>query len=396
MTQAEEKQNPTRALALSGGGYRATLFALGSLWRLNELGMLGTFNRITAVSGGSILLGYLALHWDELTFDNKGVATNFKSLIAGPIQKFCSEGLDIKAGLKGLFSLRKTIGDEVAEAYNEKLFFNKSLKAIPHGESVPEFIFYATNYDTGSSVRITRDEVYDYKIGEAASHGISIATAVGASSAFPPVFSPVVIDSSGWQWKKTKYADLYDESEFHKRLVLCDGGLYDNLGLEAIWKKRKRSSDHFEQVFVCDAGAPLKMGFDMGKGLLAWFLKKSGLKRNWISQLSRMSDIMIEQQRALRKRELKENYEEGAYGGTYWGITTRIANYEVPSHIAEDNKLTGELAFIPTRLNAFKREDQGHLINWGYALVDSAVRSHVTPVAEAARTLPVPADPLTL
>ncbi len=31
---------PGIALALSGGGFRATLFHLGSLWRLNEMGWL--------------------------------------------------------------------------------------------------------------------------------------------------------------------------------------------------------------------------------------------------------------------------------------------------------------------------------------------------------------------
>ena len=44
-------------LALSGGGYRAMLFNLGSLWRLNELGWLRKIDMITSVSGGSILNG---------------------------------------------------------------------------------------------------------------------------------------------------------------------------------------------------------------------------------------------------------------------------------------------------------------------------------------------------
>ena len=40
----------TLGLALSGGGYRATLFGLGSLWRLNDAGLLGRLDRITSVS----------------------------------------------------------------------------------------------------------------------------------------------------------------------------------------------------------------------------------------------------------------------------------------------------------------------------------------------------------
>ncbi len=50
----------TMGLALSGGGYRATLFGLGSLWRLNDAGLPGSIDRSTGVSGGAILLGVLA------------------------------------------------------------------------------------------------------------------------------------------------------------------------------------------------------------------------------------------------------------------------------------------------------------------------------------------------
>src|SRR5260370_305678 len=46
-------------LAMSGGGFRATLFHLGALWRLNELGYLTKLDRISSVSGGSITTGVL-------------------------------------------------------------------------------------------------------------------------------------------------------------------------------------------------------------------------------------------------------------------------------------------------------------------------------------------------
>jgi hypothetical protein len=38
------------ALCLSGGGYRAMLFHLGALWRLNEVGYLPKLSRISSVS----------------------------------------------------------------------------------------------------------------------------------------------------------------------------------------------------------------------------------------------------------------------------------------------------------------------------------------------------------
>src|SRR3981081_428864 len=49
-------------LCLSGGGFRATLFHLGALRRVNELGVLSRtdFRTVASVSGGSIMSAQLA------------------------------------------------------------------------------------------------------------------------------------------------------------------------------------------------------------------------------------------------------------------------------------------------------------------------------------------------
>jgi len=69
------------ALCLSGGGYRAMLFHLGVLWRLNEAGVLPKLDRVSTVSGGSITAGVLALNWEQLEFDDNGRANVFDSEI---------------------------------------------------------------------------------------------------------------------------------------------------------------------------------------------------------------------------------------------------------------------------------------------------------------------------
>jgi NTE family protein len=82
----EQKQpNPGIALCLSGGGYRAMVFHLGSLWRLNETGLLKKINRISSVSGGSITAGMLGLQWKKLNFDKEGVAGNLIDLVINPV-----------------------------------------------------------------------------------------------------------------------------------------------------------------------------------------------------------------------------------------------------------------------------------------------------------------------
>ncbi len=383
----------TSALALSGGGYRATLFALGSLWRLNKLGILKNLNRITAVSGGSIALAYLALHWKELIFDKNGIAQNFQEVVVDPLQIFCSKRLDVKTVTFGWIHPLKTVGEKLAEAYDDRLFHKALLSDIPVGDGIPEFIFYATNYTTGSSVRLTPTHISDYKLGKTPStYDITLSQAIASSSAFPPLLSPIIFNSKKWEWIKTDYAFLHDETSLKKRLVLADGGLYDNLGVEAIWKEKKDEDDYYDNVLVCDAGAPFTYGFDSkGSNIFSKLLHVTGLKRNIVSQFYRMTDVMIDQQRSLRKRQLIQNYNNKVYGGAYWGITTKISAYDEAEHkLAVDNKTTKDISKIGTRLTAFSKKEQALLINWGYALCDAAMRNYVDKNLKISQTLPLP------
>src|SRR5437879_8062900 len=81
------------ALSLSGGGFRAALFHLGALRRLNEVGLLSELNTITSVSGGSIANGLLAKAWPTLTPNGAGTFTNFEPAYEAPLRDFCSHDL---------------------------------------------------------------------------------------------------------------------------------------------------------------------------------------------------------------------------------------------------------------------------------------------------------------
>src|SRR5262245_34449293 len=90
---AEERRG--LAIALSGGGYRAALFDLGALRRLNELGVLTRARTITSVSGGSVASAQLARHrlehpdaWRQATIPR------FEEEIAVPLRAFA--GHDIR------------------------------------------------------------------------------------------------------------------------------------------------------------------------------------------------------------------------------------------------------------------------------------------------------------
>src|SRR6516165_5158432 len=52
-------------LALSGGGFRASLYHLGLVRFLRDAGILSSVSQITSVSGGSIFAAHLVLNWDR-------------------------------------------------------------------------------------------------------------------------------------------------------------------------------------------------------------------------------------------------------------------------------------------------------------------------------------------
>src|SRR5436305_13757386 len=54
-------------LALSGGGFRATLYHLGLLRFLRDADLLRQVTHITSVSGGSIMAAHLVLNWENYT-----------------------------------------------------------------------------------------------------------------------------------------------------------------------------------------------------------------------------------------------------------------------------------------------------------------------------------------
>src|SRR6188768_4298111 len=92
------------ALSLSGGGYRAMLFHIGALWRLNELGYLKGLKRVSSVSGGSITAGVLGFKWGQLGFGTNDVAANYVTEVVAPIRALASTSIDRASILGGLFT----------------------------------------------------------------------------------------------------------------------------------------------------------------------------------------------------------------------------------------------------------------------------------------------------
>lgn len=362
-----EPQSGT-GLCLSGGGYRAMLFHAGALIRLNQAGLLPRLDRVSSVSGGSILAGKLALEWDGLAW-REGVATDLEAKVIAPIRALARRTIDVSSAVEGKVLPLADAGDRLAAAYGEHLFGDATLGDLP---DAPRFVLCATNLESGALFRFTRDAVADWRVGRVRDPQLRLADAVAASSAFPPVLSPFDLDLRDAAWEDEEGSDLTDPG-YRGRLLLTDGGVYDNLGLEAVWKKCRT-------VLVSDAGGELQ--------------PDDAPSRLWGLQLLRVTRVIDHQVRALRKHQVVASLAAGTRDGAYWGIRSDVRGYPLADPLPVDGEHARVLAAVPTRLMRLGEQVQMGLINWGYAICDAAVRAWVEPRAPRPAGVPYPEAPI--
>lgn len=340
---------PGMALCLSGGGYRAMLFHVGSAWRLHEAGLLLHLKRVSSVSGGSITAGVVALAWPRLL-----AAESFADVVVKPIRSMADRTIDVGSILGGAL-LPGTIGDKVVGAYKKHLFGEKTLQDLP---DAPRFVFNASNVQSGALWRFSKPYMADYRVGMIKNPKIPIAVAVAASSAFPPFLSPARLELQETDFEPPTTEDLHFPP-YTTDVVLTDGGVYDNLGLETAWK-------NYDTVLVSDAGG--KLGADPDP------------KTDWARHSLRVTEVVDNQVRSLRKRQLIGSYcttGPDHRKGSHWGIRSHVANFDLADPLECPFDQTMQLAVVKTRLARVERRLQERIINWGYAITDAALRAHV-------------------
>ena len=315
-------------LCLSGGGFRAMIYHVGVLVRLNEFGFLPRLQEIASVSGGSITAGVLARAWRDLKFDAGGTATDLWEKACAPVLKFATVGVDVRAILTGLLP-GKTAAGCVAAAYDRHLFGGATLQDLP---DAPRFTFMSTNLQTGSGWRFSKEYAADYRVGRIDRPHLSLACVVGASSAFPPFLSPVKLEFESGSVIRTEGADLH-KPPYTERAVLTDGGVYDNLGLERVWRRCRT-------VLVSNAGRNTPdIGSPTGR---------------WVGQLFRTLHLVQQQAENSRRRILFGMNNFGQRRVAYWSIDTPIEAYGLPDALALPEGSAATASTLRTRLIRFQ------------------------------------------
>lgn len=376
-SQSEYLPEPKRqrrgvALCLSGGGFRASLFHLGALRRLNELGILSRVDMISSVSGGSIISAHLATRLDPWPADG-AAAPEWETDISASFRAYASKNVRTPALLRRLLPWNwprsGTGARALARSYERNLAHRGGtplrLSDLPER---PRFIFCATDMAFGVNWISTREWVGDYQVGYAPPPPAwTLGRAVAASSCFPPVFNPLPVELAPEQFAGGLALGRADYGDCVRGLRLTDGGNYDNLGLEPVWKQA-------EYVLVSDGGGVFQAEPD----------------RSLVWRLSRYTDILGNQVSALRKRWLISNFILGEMKGAYWGIGSDTAGYGGVVEGYSKELIREVVSKVRTDLDAFSAAEASVLENHGYMLAEAAVRRHVPELAARPAPFDIP------
>ncbi|MGY8769298.1 MAG: patatin-like phospholipase family protein [Pirellulales bacterium] len=223
-------------LALSGGGFRATLYHLGVVRYLRDANVLSKVTHITSVSGGSILGAHLVLNWDKYC----GTEEEFEEA-AAEILHFVQ--MDVRNRIVRRFPLASAVNvlrrfvrlrpirqltrpGLLEQHYQKHLYGDVSLFQLPNQ---PRLHILATNLSEGclcsfdkNGLLLQRRTPGQRDRFEQVNLGLgTVPLAVASSSAFPGFFPPIEVNA----WDVGA-----DEGAFGHQ-AFTDGGVYDNLGL---------------------------------------------------------------------------------------------------------------------------------------------------------------------
>lgn len=280
-------------LALSGGGFRASLYHLGLVRFLRDAGILAQVSHITSVSGGSILAAHLALNWGRYNgsaseFDAAATELlNFVQLdVRNRITRRFALGFAARfpRRLAGLSNRLLTRTGLLEFNYAKHLFGDTSLFQLPE---YPHLHILATNLSEGCLCSFNRNGLWmmrrqagqTFRIDRVHVGLATVPMAVTASSAFPGFFPPVELTG----------ADVGASAGEFGRQAYTDGGVFDNLGVRMFrFLEATLAADQcaLDGVLVSDVGKPIEVqGGRRAGGLIRTALRATDILMDRVWQL---------------------------------------------------------------------------------------------------------------
>ena len=260
-------------LCFSGGGYRATFFALGVVSYLNkikykETSLLENVEAISTVSGGTLLGVAYSKAAQEPNFDFEIFFKKFYGLFEPSNDKLLETAInkleDNSVWEKNPHKKRSLI-NAFALTYAEMDLFKGDFKPFKNTTSkhLKHVCFNATDFSFGLAFRFQNTGMFgnsplNNKQLNALKYNVQLGDVVASSSCFPLGFEPLVFPDDYFEDQKTAdYKSLKSLERFIDGIGIMDGGITDNQGIGSmmnISEQNGRDSE-LDLIIVNDVGS---------------------------------------------------------------------------------------------------------------------------------------------
>ena len=384
---------PRIGLALSGGGFRASIFHLGVIRRLEELGIMKYVHTISAVSGGSIIAAYYVIEMEKrLRRRRKELAEDPDSLdkvrlqvfedIAGCFFQALDHNLRSRAMMFSPFyhpilwikSWWPTFSrsDIIQKEYDKWFYHDETLDHLPAGALLrddapsaveksslfltgPTVVLNTTSLLTGERKGFKREPVSRINELHRVNRNIlKLSRVVGASSGVPGLFPPTTISGD----------------------KLVDGGVADNQGIDALVsldhvldgdEDPATDRDDFDVLLVSDASGQMELKHRLGNRSYTVMGRTFSIFQ---FQLRRkiLKILRLWQKRGSRSPE--SSSREFAFVHLFLNLKDQLNTPRVPSEYIP------ALGGIRTDLDQFSFIEREALMYHGYTLIDAQIKKY--------------------
>jgi NTE family protein len=362
------------ALAFSGGGVRATVFHLGVLARLAREDLLSRVKIISSVSGGSLAAGLVFAatgnHWPTSSEYLHDVVPQIHWLLT-------SRNLQSSYTAKSLmFPWRLLAGraNVLGSVMEQQWKITGTLADLP---IAPRWIINATCYETGKNWRFQRDLMGDYQTKYIPNPDFRLSLALAASAAVPGLIGPLVVRSKYYKWCESRDDEWVEIAPKYKQLHLWDGGVYDNLGVEALFKPGEGLREDTDFLIVCDASRPLS--------------SESRQKRwrpGFLDASIRLVDVATDQVRSLRARMLMDYFKQNPGSGAYLKIGLKSKRSDLQNEEKSRPLLTDEevqqASQLETTLRRLTHKEFSLLFRHGFEVADATLTTYCNDALDRA------------
>lgn len=365
-----EAGNASRiGLALSGGGFRASIFHLGVIRRLEELGIMPRVAVISTVSGGSIVGAYYAIEMERYlrtvkpgSWTDREVRCSGWEAIAGRFLEAVDHNIRSRALVftpfyhpilfatsVALAPFRKAARSILIQAEYDRWFYDDgTLDELPSVTPMsspasgtvltgPKLVLNTTSLNTGERRAFSRDA--NTRLGDLKTSNknvLKLSRVVGASSGVPVLFPPTAVAED----------------------LLVDGGVADNQGIEGL---RDNGCD---VMIVSDASGQLELSHQQGTSEAAVFVRVNGILQHQVR--NKLLDEL--------DREYHDRRETGApLTFAFFHLYLNLKDDPAISHRLSSEYIQ-PTARIRTDLDQFSYVEREALLYHGYTLADAMVR----------------------